>query len=955
MGEQKNNSNSTSPGPSEYKQLNYYRLEIKDVLAEVRSAESGLSANEAAERLDQLGGNVLSVTRRESWVITYLRQFKDLMIMLLLASSALSMYLQDARTAIVLLAIVFFNTTIGYLQEHKAEKLIESLEKLVVAKASVLRDGKLVQVPSADLVLGDVVYVEEGDSVPADIRLLSEEELSTNDFALTGESNPTRKFTHTIQADIPISGRHNLCFMGTTVATGHGYGVIVATGMQTELGRIAGLSQDTGRTSSPLQKEMNNIAGRVTQGTIVLCVILLPIAIRSGLSFKDALLFAIGIASSIIPQGLPAEINTALAGAAAKLAKARALVKKLSAVETLGATNIIATDKTGTLTKNQMTVEHLLIGKAAYSVTGSGYEANGNVLGADGKELSRAQLKELELFFVTGAMASNAHVNPPDNEHAVWYCLGDPTEGAAVTLATKAGIDPAKLERDYPELKEFPFDSARKRMSSIRHFGTSKNLYVFVKGAPESILERCDEIWDHGHTRKLAARDRKAFMAANDQLAGEAMRNLAFAYRVLPAGTDPKKLDLEETEQHLTWLGLASIIDPLREEVAQAMVAARQAHIKVSIVTGDNAVTAKAIAVRAKLMENPDDIIVVSGEELPKLSDSQVINLTRRGGIIFSRVNPEDKLRIVSLVQSSGKIVAVTGDGINDAPALKRADIGVAMGKTGTDVAKQSAEIILLDDSFNTLVGAIKQGRVIFQNIKKGTLSCFTSNAAELVVNLASLAGTALFHVPLAISVMQILAIDLIAELFPIAALGRDKADGEVMQERPRDPRQHILNRHSIIDLTWCGLVIGGLAFANYLWFFHRNGIHPQGLASDSFIHMKATALTYLTIVLCQLANILQRRSRHGLFTRYQFHNRQLWIAISFSIFCVANIIYNPWIAPYFRAGPLSVVDWLYAIAAMAIFIAYREFHRYNKLHHREAVLALHREKSAKHDLVIPA
>lgn len=942
--------------PHAHAQLNYYRLDSEEVLEQVQSSLEGLSATVALDRLEQLGENILDAGHKEPWFVTYLRQFRDLMILLLLASSALSFYLQDLRTAIILLVLVFFNTTIGYLQEHKAEKLIESLEKLVVATARVQRDGKLQEVPSSELVVGDVVYVEEGDSVPADIRLLSEEELSTNDFALTGESNPTRKFTHTIQAEIPLAGRHNMCFMGTDVAIGHGYGVVVATGMQTELGRIASLSQDTGRVRSPLQKEMNNIATRVTQGTVILCAILLPISIHGGLAIKDAFLFAIGIASSIIPQGLPAEINTALAQAAGKLARARALVKKLSAVETLGATNIIATDKTGTLTKNQMTVENFLIGKTPYSVSGSGYEPKGQITDLTGKKLTKEQLKELELFFVTGAMASNAHVNPPDKEHALWYCLGDPTEGAAVTLASKAGIDPAALDVKYPELKEFPFDSARKRMSSIRNYGTSKSLYVFAKGAPESILDRCTEIWDHGHTRKMTARDRKQLQAANESAASQAMRNLAFAYRVMPKGTKLKDLKLDSTEDDLVWLGMVSIIDPLREEVAAAMVAARQAHIKVSIVTGDNAITAKAIAVRAKLTDNPDSITVVSGEELTKLSDAQVVNLVRRGGTIFSRVNPEDKLRIVQLAQSSGKIVAVTGDGINDAPALKRADIGVAMGKTGTDVAKQSAEIILLDDSFNTLVGAIQQGRTIFQNIKKGTLSCFTSNAAELVVNLVSLVVATIFHVPLALSVMQILAIDLIAELFPIAALGRDKADGELMNERPRNVKDHILNRRSLIDLAWCGILIGGFAFANYLFFFHRNHIDPQGLASDSLIHMKATALTYLTIVLCQLANILQRRSVNGLFTKYQLHNRQLWLSIAFSLFCVIMIIYSP-INAYFRAGPLDAIDWLFAVMAAAVFIAIREFQRHQGKHHREAVIALHKEKIgiADHPVLRPA
>lgn len=923
--------------------MDYYRLSPDQTLHELVSSPSGLSRKEAARRLDQNGPNVFNTTPKESAWLRFVRQFKDLMIVLLLASSLIAFYLEDPRTGIVLLALVVFNTTIGFLQEFKAERVMESLEKLVVASAKVQRDGKVIGIDSAELVLGDIVHIEEGDSVPADLRLLTEEELSTTDFALTGESNPTRKFIHAIAEDVRLASRHNLVFMGTTVATGQAVGVVIATGAQTELGRIASLSQGTVKEASPLQKEMNNIATTVTKGTVILCVILLPVATHAGLAIKDAFLFAIGIAASIIPQGLPAEINTALARAAGQLAKARALVKKLSAVEGLGATSVICTDKTGTLTKNQMTVEQILIGRTPYFLSGKGYDPAGGIQNDHHKALAQEKTEALKLFFEASALACNARVNPPDKEHDTWYCLGDPTEGAIVVMAQKGGVDIAALEKNSKELHEFGFDSARKRMSSLRKYGAQKQLYLFVKGAPESILEHCEDIWDHGHTRPLHTADRTFLRKENEKLAGEAMRNLAVAYRVLPPGTDVKKLTIDTAEQKLVWLGMASMIDPLREEVPDAMDAARRAHIKVSIVTGDYAPTAKAIALRARLTQDPKDIVVVSGEELQTLSDSRVLALASRGGVIFSRVAPEDKLRIVGLVQESGRVVAVTGDGINDAPALKKADIGVAMGITGTDVAKQSAEMILLDDSFHTLVGTVQAGRVIFQNIRKGALSCFTSNAAELVVNLLSLAAATLFGIPLAISVMLILAIDLVAELFPIAALGADKADHELMSEPPRNPKDHILNRKSLLDLLGCGLLIGGFAFINYLWFFERNNVSPQHLAPDSGIHFKAMALTYLTIVLCQLANILQRRSQHGLFTRYQFHNKSLWLAMAFSMFCVLNIIYNPWIAPYFKAGPLGFVDWLYALGAMSLFIAIREFHRHDKKHRRKTVLDLHR------------
>lgn len=926
------------------KELVYYRQDGKTVLLRLESdLKKGLSSKEADRRLEQYGYNKLEQLSKETAFHKYLRQFKDLMILLLLASAVISMVLGDNRTAIVLLALVLFNTIIGFSQEFKAEKLMESLERLVVTEAKAIRDGNLVTIAAADLVPGDIVYIEEGDSVPADLRILTESELSSNDFAMTGESNPSRKFTHAISGNVELANRHNLVFMSTTIATGHGYGIVIGTGMQTELGRIASLSADTTADISPLQRELNNIAARVTQGTVILCTLLLPGIIYLGLGVKTAFLYAIAIASSIIPQGLPAEINTGLARAASKLAKARALVKKLSAVETLGATTVICTDKTGTLTKNQMTVERVQIGHTNYTINGTGYEPIGQINNRHGKALKSSELEDLSLFFICGAMASNAHISPPDREHPTWYVIGDPTEGALMTLAQKAGIDSIELDEKYPELKEFAFDSARKRMSSIRKYGPQDKLYVFIKGAPESILHRCNDIWDGGHVRVMSQKDRDMIDTQNHTWAAEASRNLGYAFKVLPKDTNIKNLTMEQAESDLTWLGMAAMVDPLREEVPSAMAAAHRARINISIITGDFAVTAEAIARKAGLAKKGQDIIVVSGEELRQLDDDRVLRLATRGGVIFSRVSPEDKLRIVDLVKSNDRVVAVTGDGINDAPALKRADIGVAMGKTGTDVAKQSAEIILLDDSFSTLVNAIQQGRVIFQNIKKSTLSCFTSNAAELVVNLVSLLALALFRVPLAMSVMEILAIDMIAELFPIAALGWDRADGELMHDKPRNTHDHILNTPSVIDLLWCGLLIGGLAFANFILFFWRNGLSAAHAETVSpLLYMKATTLTYLTIVLCQLLNILQRRSRSGLFTRYQFHNRALAIAMSFSLVCVLNIIYNPYLNVYFGAGPLHIIDWAYALGAAAIFILIREVQRYANTHHsREAILEL--------------
>lgn len=932
----------SSKGGKEEASLSYYRLSGEAVLNELQTGKEGLSNTEASERLETHGPNQLEQLNKESRLHKYLRQYKDLMIMLLAACSLISFISGDGRTGIVLLALIMFNTLIGFSQEYKAEQLMESLERLVVPEARALRNGTVEQVPSAELVVGDIVYIEAGDSIPADLRLIDESELATNDFALTGESNPSRKFTHAISSSVELANRHNLVFMGTTVATGHAHGVVVATGMQTELGRIVSLSADTVTDISPLQREMNNIAKRVTQGTVLLCAILLPTALYFDLPFKAALIFAIGIASSLIPQGLPAEINTALAQAANKLAKARALVKKLSSVETLGATTIILTDKTGTLTKNQMTVEHILVGRDIYDITGIGYEYTG-AIEQSGKKISNAKLDDLSLFFTAGAFASNAEIKQPDDEHASWYCLGDPTEGALITLARKGGVDPEALNISCPELREFAFDSARKRMSSIREYGPHKQLYVFVKGAPENVLEKSSEIWDHGHVRKLKVADHGFLLGQNTAWAEGAMRNLGYAYKILPKGTDIKKLKMEDVESDLIFMGMVSMVDPLREEVAQAMEDARLANIKVSIITGDFALTAQAIASKARLADSSDQIIVVSGEELRQLDDAKVLQLVVHGGTIFSRVSPQDKLRIVELVKLSGLVVAVTGDGINDAPALKRADIGVAMGVTGTDVAKQSAEIVLLDDSFHTLISAVQQGRLIFKNIEKAVLSYFPANAAELTVSLLSLFAVIVFDVPLALTIMQILAVDLIAELFPIAALGWDQAEKDLMQEQPRKLTDHILNRRSIPDILWCGLLMGSLAYVNYILFFWRHGATAVNVDKLSpKLYLSATALTYLTIVLCQLLNILQHRSRKGLFTRYQLHNKQLGIALLFSVFCVGNIIYNPVVAPYFSSGPLDLSDILFALLATGIFVAVREIQRHANTHHtRDHILDL--------------
>lgn len=902
-----------------------YLLSASDSLAQYHTTTEGLTEKEALSRQEKFGANKLQAVKKDSLLLRFARQFKDLMLLLLLASSAFSFAISDDRTGVILLIIVFINAFIGFTQEYKAEKVMESLEKLVVPLAKVKRDGKLSELPSEQLVPGDIIYIEEGDSIPADARVIEETELSTNDFALTGESNPARKFQHAIESPVPLSSRHNLVFMGTTVATGDATCVVIATGANTELGRIASLSSGTKTDPSPLQKEMTSLAATITKGTLVLGTILAAIAWQADFGVRDAFIFAIGIASAMIPQGLPAEVNTALASAAGRLAKDRALVKKLSAVETLGATSVILTDKTGTLTKNEMTVQQLVVGDTVYNVSGTGYEAIGAILGSKNQPIQGAVLEKLQDFSVCGLFASNARIHAPDDTHANWYCLGDPTEGALITLAKKAGLEVDIIEKSYKELREHPFDSARKRMSSIRFWNGS--LTAFCKGAPEQVLKVCTHIWDGENVRKLTVHDIQSIYARNDLWASAAMRNLAYAYRELPKNTKIESLDLEATEQKMVYMGLVSMIDPPREEVPEAMRIAREAHIPVSIITGDNALTARAIAVRSGLAKDSKDLTLIEGGSLPTMSDYDILALVSRGQTIFSRVAPEDKLRIVELTKKGGYVVAVTGDGINDAPALKRADIGVAMGKTGTDVAKQSAEIVLLDDSFHTLVNAIQSGRVIFQNIHKAALSAITSNAGELFVVLISLVGQTVFAIPIAIGAVQILAIDLIAELFPIAALGWDPAEGDLMHEKPRNLKNHILNRRNIIDLAWSGSLMGAFGYINYLLFFARNDLEAGGFSKTTAMYAAATTLTYATICLCQFGSIFMRRIKpgHKLFTSYLWSNSKLFVAFGISITLMLSLIYIPALQPYFGTSGLGAVDWLFAIAAAVVFIFIRQ------------------------------
>ncbi|MCX6822772.1 MAG: cation-transporting P-type ATPase [candidate division SR1 bacterium] len=900
----------------------YYQLDIESSLYHLKTNKEGLSDQEVLLRREVYGQNIFSNLHHESSFHKFMKQFKDALIILLIIAAIISVYLQDYRGASILALLLLINVCIGYFQEAKAEKIIQSLKKMLHPVAKVKRDGKLVEIKASELVPGDIVFVDEGDNIPADLRIIEEMNLQTNDFSLTGESSPVNKYVHEIKGEANVGQRNNVMYMGTTVATGSGYGVVFATGMNTELGRIATLSHETVAESTTLQNEMQNISKKVIIGTLIVCVILVVIVLFLHFSIKDAFLFAVGIAAAMIPEGLPAEVSIALSLASGRLAKKDALVKQLSSVETLGCVNIICTDKTGTLTKNEMTVEKVFLGGKIFEITGSGYEANGIVTNEQGNAFDEKTIHTWEHFFLSCFLNAHAKVNPPDTEHPLRYAIGDPTEAALIVLAEKAGYNVNHLEQ-YPEVYEFGFDSVRKMMSSIRTVD-GKN-YAYIKGSCKDVVDHCTLYYDGVTIREMTADDRVSIMKTADDLASQAMRNLALAYK--PIKDEETTFTMEGVENELIFLGIASIMDPPRDEVPMAMQAASDAHIKVVMITGDSALTAMAIAKKIGLEKNNEAPFVVTGDEIKEQSDIQLLKDLENKRVMFCRTSPEDKLRIVSLLKRHNNIVAVTGDGINDAPALKMANIGVAMGKIGTDVAKEASEIVLLDDSFATLVNAIREGRIIFQNIKKSAILAVASNGGELFVVLLSLLAGGIWDIPLAITATQILMIDLMAELIPITALTRDPPETGLMEAKPRDVKLHIFDRAVIIDWIRYGLLMGGIGFACYILYFLFHGLSLHGIDITKGSYATATAVTYTSVVFCQYANIFSLRTgpAESIFTSYFRSNKKLLWAFLFSFMGLLILIYTPGIHDYFSFGSMSFGDWMFPVAAGIVYLFARE------------------------------
>lgn len=903
--------------------MTFYQLTVQQSLDALNTSKDGLNSDDIVQRQKWYWKNMLKIKSSESQIFKFIKQFKDALIILLIVSMFIALYLQDYRWATILWVIVLVNAIIWYIQEAKAERIMQSLKKLLHPSTKVFRDWKIIEAPAENLVPWDIVYLQEWDNVPADLRIIQESNLQTNDFSLTWESNPVNKFTHEISWDVELWDRNNILFMWTTVATWEAYWLVISIWMETELGKIANLSQEVKVESTPLQRELANIAKKLTIWTIILWWVLLVVALLADFSTKEAFIFAIWIAAAMVPQWLPAQVSIALTLASWRLAKKNALVKQLASVETLGCVNIICTDKTWTLTKNEMTVRNIYLGSKIYEVTWWWYETNWII-----QNTSPDFIQTRKHFFYCWVLDSTARVNPPDKDHPLRYCLWDPTEAALITLASKAWFDYDTLQTSYPKLRDYWFDSSRKMMSTVRDVDGQK--VVYVKWAAKRILNACTQIFDWTQIRKITKRDKDKILSHIDEFANQSMRNLTMAYKIV----DPSitSMTMQETESDLIFLWFTSILDPAREEVPDAIQAAYTAQIKVIMITWDHGLTAKAIAKKIWLSQNDEDILIITWDELRKKTDIQLLYDLRNKYIIFSRTSPEDKLRIVALLKEWHNIVAVTWDWVNDAPALKEASIWVSMWKIWTDVAKEASEIVLLDDSFSTLVNAIKQWRIIYQNLKKTILSSITSNGWELFAVLMSLIAKAVFNIPIAISAVQILAVDLIWEVWPLTMVTNDPPMPWMMEARPRSVKNHLLNKKVILDLIRAWAMMWSIAFTMYIAYYLIHGLSPFDFDTSTIHYATATSITYLTIIFCQYVNILSRRvGIQSIFSAYTLTNRKLRLSFAISIVAMCFLFYNPIINKYFWFWPLLRYDRFLALFGAWLFLLFRENRKYLK------------------------
>jgi Ca2+-transporting ATPase len=876
----------------------WHALEATEAVAQLDSSrQTGLASEEAKRRLERYGRNELRETKRTTWLEVLLRQLRSVLIYILLAAAALALFLGEVIDAVAIALVILLIGGVGFVQEWRAEETLSALRRMLTLRARVRRDGVDQQIDALELVPGDIVALEVGVQVPADVRLLETVNFRVDESAFTGESVPVSKDVAVVAPEAEIALRTGMAYMGTVVSAGWGVGVVVATGQHTELGRIAHAAQLLEPETTPLQRRLDALGRQLGLLALSGALVASLAGLLQGRDLLGMLLVGLALAVAAVPEGLPAVVTLTLALGVRNMARRRALLRKVSAAEGLGAATIICTDKTGTLTQNEMTVLRVSTISRDYSVSGVGYAPEG-AFHSDSLQIQPSEDHDLRLLLTIGMLCNHSQLQERGGR---WEVIGDPTEGALLTLAAKAGLRREELGRFRP-VHELSFDSSRKRMTVM--FQTETEVLALTKGAPEVLLERCTLVRDGGKDRPLQATDRDRVEEAVREMSGAGIRTLGFAYRTWPQGVLNREQDADEVEGDLVFVGVVGMMDPLRPEVPAAVRLAQQAGVDVMMITGDAPLTAQAIGRLAGIGSSDD---VLRGKDLERLSDAELTERLREARIL-ARVSPEHKLRVVRLLKAQGHVVAMTGDGVNDAPALQQADIGVAMGLRGTDVAKGAADMILLDDNFASIVSAVEEGRRQYDNIEKFTRCLLAANLSEVLVVVGSIA----LGYPLILLPIQILWVNLVSDSLPALSLGLEPPEKDVMRRPPRDPQGRIVSLQAVVHIGGVGVLlafgVGGL-FAFTL---------GQGASEE-----EARTVAFTAVIMASTVIIINFRSlRNPIFELGFFRNPAVLVSVAGVNLLHVGVVYLPFFQTFLGTVPLQPAQWLPVLGYTAFMVA---------------------------------
>lgn len=896
-------------------------MPIDEVFVDLNTSAKGLTSEEAKLRLKKYGFNELVEKRQLPLIHKFIRNLRDLFGVLLLVASILSYISGNLGLALIILAVVFVNIFVSMFQESRAEKAMTTLRSWMPQFAKVIRDNEVKKIHVKEIVPGDIVLLEEGDRVPADARLFEAFDLWTNNVPLTGESEPQPRVAETVKiVEKAYLYAPNLVFMSTSVAKGQGKAVVYATSMNTQFGKIASLTQTIQEEESPLQKEIAltakydfAIAVAVGAGFFAASFLFLHV------SLATSIFFMIGVMVACVPEGLQVTVSSALAINVLKMVHQNVLVKRLSAVQTLGSVTVICTDKTGTITKGEMTVNKLWVYDLSVDVTGLGYKPEGDFL-VNGQPLQEYQAAPIQRLLEIAALCNGSKLDPPSDRNRNWSVIGDPTDGALLVAALKSSVIIEDSLDKKPIVEILPFSFERKRMSTVHSL--NNDFYIYTKGAPRSILDICTKLQVNDKVEALTEEKTMIIESMIHEFANQGLRVIAVAYKKVPK-TEYSKAN---AEKDLVFVGLAAMRDPPRTEVKDAVLEAKQAGVKTVIITGDYGPTAEAIAEEVGIVDR-QYCQIIRGVDLDDLSDQTIIDEVRKGNVIFARVSPEQKLRIVKALKESGEVVAVTGDGANDAPSLKEADIGVAMGASGTDVAREAADIVLLDDSFASIVKAIESGRAIYENIRKFIVYVFSHNWAELIPFILY----AVLGIPLPLLVPQVLAIDLAIDVIPSLALSREPPEAGIMQEPPRSIKERLFTTKVLLRSVFIGVIIAAGAMIGCLSAWTAGGWHlGMQLAANNPVYIKGVTLTFSGIVVAQSGNVLAcRTSKQSAFRASLKSNKWIIFGITAQIGILSFLVYVPLMQHIFTTTALNLHDWAYLVSLALIVLFADEIRKF--------------------------